>query len=80
MQENSRYYYTANIPAILRSHPLDSDRIAEAENRSSRFVKKYYPDSVDYPLVKELKLGGLVAFLYINVHLEPVAIQKQVSL
>ena len=23
MQENARYYYTDNIPAILRSHPLD---------------------------------------------------------
>jgi predicted Zn-dependent protease len=54
MQENSRYYYTANIPAILRTHPLDSDRIAEAENRTTKFAKKTYPDSQDYPLFKEL--------------------------
>lgn len=54
MQEHSRYYYTANIPAILRTHPLDSDRIAEAESRSSRFAKKNYPDSQDYSLVKEI--------------------------
>jgi predicted Zn-dependent protease len=54
MQENSRYYYTANIPAILRTHPLDSDRIAEAENRTTRFAKKHYPDSSDYALVKEI--------------------------
>lgn len=54
MQENSRYYYTANIPAILRSHPLDSDRIAEAENRAARFAKKQYTNSPDYALFKEL--------------------------
>lgn len=33
MQLQSRYYYNAHIPAILRTHPLDEDRIAEAENR-----------------------------------------------
>lgn len=54
MQENMRYYYTANIPAILRSHPLDSDRIAEAENRTTSFSHKPYPDSQDYALIKEL--------------------------
>lgn len=54
MQENTRYYYTAHIPAILRTHPLDSDRIAEAENRTTRFAKKNYPDSPDYALVKEI--------------------------
>lgn len=54
MQENSRYYYTANIPAILRTHPLDADRIAEAENRTSRLPKKHYTDSLDYALFKEL--------------------------
>ena len=54
MQENSRYYYTANIPAILRTHPLDADRIAEAENRISRLSQKRHPDSLDYSLVKEI--------------------------
>ncbi|CAM2967424.1 protease [Legionella steigerwaltii] len=54
MQENSRYYYTANVPAILRTHPLDGDRIAEAENRTTQFSRKKYTDSLDYPLVKEL--------------------------
>ncbi|MGC1182706.1 M48 family metalloprotease [Legionella sp.] len=54
MQENTRYYYTAHIPAILRSHPLDSDRIAEAQNRTTRFAKKNYSDSLDYALVKEI--------------------------
>lgn len=54
MQQNSRYYYTANIPAILRTHPLDEDRIAEAENRSEPLAHKKYPDSLNYRLFKEL--------------------------
>ncbi|KTD75612.1 M48 family metalloprotease [Legionella waltersii] len=54
MQESSRYYYTANVPAILRTHPLDADRIAEAENRTSRLQKKQYTDSMDYALFKEI--------------------------
>jgi len=54
MQENARYYYTENIPAILRSHPLDEDRIAEAESRSEHHHKSFYPQSLDYQLFKEL--------------------------
>lgn len=54
MQEATRYYYTDNIPAILRTHPLDEDRIAEAENRCMGIVKNYYPDNMEYRLFKEL--------------------------
>ena len=54
MQQSTRYYYTANVPAILRTHPLDDDRIAEAENRSLHLIKKTYPDPLDYHLFKEL--------------------------
>lgn len=54
MQQNSRYYYTDNIPAILRTHPLDEDRIAEAENRSQNITHKVYPDNINYRLFKEL--------------------------
>lgn len=54
LQQTSRYYYTDNIPAILRTHPLDDDRIAEAENRSMRLKKNNYTDSFDYHLFKEL--------------------------
>ena len=54
MQESSRYYYTANIPAILRSHPLDDDRIAEALNRSANIKKTNYSDTIDYHLFKEI--------------------------
>ncbi len=54
MQQSTRYYYTDNIPAILRTHPMDDDRIAEAENRSLHLIKKSYPDNLDYHLFKEL--------------------------
>lgn len=54
MQMSTRYYYTDNIPAILRTHPMDDDRIAEAENRTSRLTQKTYPDNPDYHLFKEL--------------------------
>lgn len=54
MQENSRYYYTANIPAILRTHPLDADRIAEAENRTVQLSQKQYINSLEYYLFKEI--------------------------
>lgn len=55
MQQSARYYYTENLPAILRTHPLDEDRIAEAENRIHSGGKKHYQaSSSDYYLVKEL--------------------------
>ena len=54
MQENSRYYYTANVPAILRTHPMDDARIAEADNRTARLTPKPYIDSLDYALFKEI--------------------------
>lgn len=54
MQQNMRYYYSANLPAILRTHPLDEDRIAEAENRMTHLKKQPYPDSVEYGMFKEL--------------------------
>lgn len=53
LQQNSRYYYTANVPAILRSHPLDDERIAEADNRSLHLPAKAYPSSLEYQLFKE---------------------------
>jgi len=54
MQENMRYYYTDNVPAILRTHPLDEERIAEAENRISRLPPAKPTDSLNYFLFKEL--------------------------
>lgn len=54
MQQNARYYYTSNVPAILRTHPLDEERIAEAESRSQNLPKKSYPNHLEYRLFKEL--------------------------
>lgn len=54
MQQSSRYYYSANVPAILRTHPLDEDRIAETEGRIASLAKKSYPDNLNYRLFKEL--------------------------
>jgi len=61
MQQASRYYYTANIPAILRTHPLDEDRIAEAENRSMNLKNQQYADHLDYHLFKELIRTSVVS-------------------
>lgn len=61
MQQSMRYYYTANIPAILRTHPLDEDRIAEAENRTANLAKQNVPSSTDYYLFKELIRSSVVA-------------------
>ncbi|WP_419420860.1 M48 family metalloprotease [Legionella sp. D16C41] len=54
LQQHSRYFYTANVPALLRTHPLDDDRIAEAENRTAHLKYKKYSDNLNYRLFKEL--------------------------
>lgn len=53
MQQATRYHYTDNIPAILRTHPLDEERIAEAENRCSAAGKKSISEQSNYYLFKE---------------------------
>ncbi|MCH9756494.1 MAG: M48 family metalloprotease [Gammaproteobacteria bacterium] len=52
MRENARYY-SANVPTILRTHPLDDDRIAEAEHRVPHHPTETIPDSLNYQLAKE---------------------------
>jgi predicted Zn-dependent protease len=43
------------MPAILRTHPLDEDRIAEAEGRAATAkLHQTYPDQLPYQLFKEL--------------------------
>ncbi len=54
MQENTRYYYLDNVPAILRTHPLDEDRIAEAENRIGHIKGKKFSHDINYFLFREL--------------------------
>lgn len=52
MRENARYY-SANVPAILRTHPMDDDRIAEAQHRTDLLSPKNVPDTLEYQLTKE---------------------------
>jgi predicted Zn-dependent protease len=54
MRENARYYYTANVPSILRTHPIDEERIAEAENRTAQMKCVDVPDNLSFQLFKEL--------------------------
>ncbi len=54
MRENARYYYTANIPSILRTHPIDEERIAEAENRTAQLKPVNVPDNLTFQLFKEI--------------------------
>jgi predicted Zn-dependent protease len=54
MRENARYYYTANIPSILRTHPIDEERIAEAENRTAQMKPVQVADNLAFQLFKEL--------------------------
>lgn len=54
MQQHTRYFYTDNIPAILRSHPLDDERIAEAQHRMSASQKTGIQNSLEYGLFKEV--------------------------
>lgn len=54
MQQNMRYYYMDNIPAILRTHPLDEDRIAEAENRLGNLNNKRFQTDFNYFYFREL--------------------------
>ncbi len=52
MRENSRYY-SGNVPTILRTHPMDDDRIVEAEHRTNLLSSKDVPDTLAYQLTKE---------------------------
>ncbi len=54
MQLNTRYYYTDNVPTILRTHPMDADRIAEAESRTASMQFPAEHDELDYQLFKTL--------------------------
>jgi beta-barrel assembly-enhancing protease len=54
LQQQTRYYDHDNIPAILRTHPLDQERIAEAEDRLPKNTPKTYVYSLDYLLFKTL--------------------------
>ena len=51
MQKAGRLYEN-NAPAYLRSHPVTTERIADAENRIQGLPYKQTPDSLDFQLVR----------------------------
>ncbi|MGB5132000.1 MAG: M48 family metalloprotease [Steroidobacteraceae bacterium] len=42
-----------DIPALLRSHPVTSERIAETRDRASKLNMPRHDDSTSYPLIRE---------------------------
>lgn len=54
LQEQTRYSSAADIPTLLRTHPLDEDRITEALNRIKSNNDVGIKDSLSYALFKEL--------------------------
>jgi beta-barrel assembly-enhancing protease len=42
-----------NIPDLLRTHPVTSDRIAESRDRASKMDRPRHEDSVSYALIRE---------------------------
>lgn len=52
LQEQERYYAFANRPGILRTHPVNSERIADALNRAKRLPPLPIKHSADYAFIK----------------------------
>jgi len=42
-----------NIPSLLRTHPVTSERIAETRDRASRMERPRTPDSTSYALIRD---------------------------
>lgn len=54
LQKYDQYHDMNNIPAILLTHPLDEERIADAQNRVEQLPKKHYIVDPDYFIFKEI--------------------------
>jgi len=54
MYEQERYRYMGDIPAMLLTHPVNEERIADAENRIAALPKKHYINNSDYFFFKEM--------------------------
>ncbi len=52
LQEANRFYENSNIPEFLRTHPVTSDRIAEAQNRADKYLVTSADDTPYYHLMK----------------------------
>ena len=52
LQRASRVMDDGSMPGYLRSHPVTTERIADAQNRSERMPYRQHLDSVDFYIVK----------------------------
>lgn len=52
LQTANRYNDPANIPEFLRTHPVTTNRIAEARARAERYPKRRYQESVGFYLAR----------------------------
>ena len=52
MQRQTRVMDGGNVPSYLRSHPVTTERISEAQDRAERLPFKQHADSVEYHLVR----------------------------
>jgi predicted Zn-dependent protease len=57
MQKSTRLYEN-NAPAYLRTHPITTERIADAQNRIQGLPYKQTPDSLDFQLVRAKLRAG----------------------
>lgn len=51
LQANTRYY-GQGVPEFLRTHPVTTDRIAEARERAKQFPRKNFEESPSYQLMR----------------------------
>jgi len=52
MQRGSRLSDDGSVPSYLRTHPMTTERIADAQNRAADAPYRQHPDSLDFHLVR----------------------------
>jgi predicted Zn-dependent protease len=52
MQRGSRIADDGTVPGYLRTHPITTERIADAQNRAASMPYKQHPDSPEFQLVR----------------------------
>ena len=52
MQRGTRLADDGSLPGYLRTHPITTERIADAQNRAASLPYKQHPDSADFQLVR----------------------------
>jgi len=52
MQRSTRVMDDGSFPGYLRSHPVTTERIADAQSRAANLPYRQHPDSLDFHLVR----------------------------